>query len=183
MSEMALLALMMGDHEQGHRYAADALEIAKQIGIQRDQAYALTRLGYASEGMANLTAAAEVYEQAIAIYRMMNQRSRGLEPAAGLARIAYAQGDHTRALAGVESIIAAVQQRALVATIEAEWVYLSCLQISHATDDSTHVAVLTQANQLYDERCAMLSENGDLISLKTQLHTFCNAFETPLALE
>jgi hypothetical protein len=49
LSEMALLALMMGDHEQGHRYAADALEIAKQIGIQRDQAYALTRLGYAGK--------------------------------------------------------------------------------------------------------------------------------------
>jgi predicted metallo-beta-lactamase superfamily hydrolase len=125
--------------------------------------------------MTNLSAAAQAYAEAMAIYHETNQRSRGLEPAAGLARVAYAQGDHTGALARVESIIAAVQQRALDATIEAEWVYLSCLQISHATDDSTHVAVLTLANQLYDQRCVMLSENGDPISRKTQLHTFCNA--------
>ncbi len=183
LSEMALLALMIGDHEQGHRHAADALEIAEQIGIQRDQAYALTRLGYALEGMANLAAAAEVYEQALAIYHATNQRSRGLEPAAGLARVAYAQDDHTEALAKVASIIAAVRQRALDATIEAEWVYLSCLQILRASDDSDHAALLARATRLHNARRVLLGENGDQISLKTHLHTFCNAFETPLVLE
>lgn len=171
-SELALLSIWTNDPEGALGFAEQALAIAQEIGVRRDQAYALTRRGYALEGMASFDRARDAYERALAIYAVTGQRNRALEPTAGLARIARVQGDHDHAHALIDSIVQRLQTHSTDATNEALWVHYTCKCIVDAGGDSPSVGLSAKNRQLLSERAPNQDDSIPSIAFETPLREF-----------
>lgn len=181
-SELALLALWQNKPKLSLHCADEALTIAQQIDIQRDQAYALTRRGHALAGLGRTDLAVAAYEEALAVYRITAQQTRGLEPAAGLARIAYADGNHERARALLAPVIDRLLTHQADATNEVLWVYHTCCQVLDSDSDPRRPAMIAHARTLLQKRVLASREFSQSLSNETRLGQLWNAFGTPTPL-
>jgi hypothetical protein len=81
-----------------------------------------------------------------------------LESQAGLARVALAEGDLSRALSTVEPILAFLQEHNLDGTEEPFEIYLTLYRVLHANEDSRARPVLDAACTLLQERAARIDD-------------------------
>jgi hypothetical protein len=134
------------------------LQLAQNLGAQREQGYALTNLGHALTGLGRLVEAAEAYQQAILMRRALGVPSRVMEPLAGLARVALAQGDTSSALNYGEEILAYLETGSLAGTDAPFWIYLTCYRVLQAHQDSRAPVILQMAHRLLQARAATIGD-------------------------
>ncbi len=156
---LCLLSHHLGANEAAREYGQQALRMAQDIGNRHVQGYALTRLGHALAGLEHWGEAADTYRQALTLRRELNQPNLAMEPLAGLARVALAQGDLPQARTHAAEILRHLETGSLDGTDEPCQVYLTCYHALRATEeDSLAQAILSKAHSLLQERAARISD-------------------------
>jgi tetratricopeptide (TPR) repeat protein len=162
LASLCLLSHHLRDDEAALERGQQALLIAQGTGSHPRQAMALLNLGHALAALGRLAEAADVYRQALAIRRELSQPHLAVEPLAGLARLALAQGERTQALARVEEILDYLEAHlTLDGTFEPLQVYLTCYRVLRANEDARSGEILDAAYHLLQERANKI-EDKDL---------------------
>ncbi len=161
LSSRSLLATRRGDPQAGLEYGQQALRVMQKMDEYRRQAYVLFRLGLALENLGRLDEAGERYRQALALRRGAKQHHLAVEPLAGLARLALAQGDLTQAQAQAEEILDHLETHTPTGVDEPFQLYLTCYRVLEAAQDPRAPDVLQAAHRLLQER-ATKAGNEDM---------------------
>ncbi|MDQ4075944.1 MAG: tetratricopeptide repeat protein [Chloroflexota bacterium] len=148
LANLGLVFHLLGDNATARDYSQQALRIAQDLGNQPFQARALTFLGHALVGLDRLEEAAGAYQQAVDLRRALNQAFLAMEPHAGLARVALAEGDLEQAQQYVVELLAYLPTSTLDGLFEPLRVYLTCYKVLRATSDPRAEAVLHTAHDL-----------------------------------
>jgi hypothetical protein len=138
-----------------------ALKLASALGVRYVETAALTRLGQALHGLADLQGAEAAYQAALRLCRELGPQTLALEPLAGLARLALASGDLTTARTRANELASALEAEVIAWADALPQLFLSCYQILSAIGDARAVQVLEvacarlhrQASQISDAIC------------------------------
>jgi tetratricopeptide (TPR) repeat protein len=161
LSSLSLYSLRLGDNQAAYEYGQQALHIAQELGERRLMGYVWCRLGYALVGLGRLAEAADAYGQALTLRREMGQPNLAMEPLAGLAHVALAQGDLPQARNHVAEILNYLETGTLGGTDEPCQVYLTCYRVLRAAQENVLAqAALNKAHDLLQERAAKISDEG-----------------------
>jgi len=158
LTRMGTLCQLLGDCGAMQRCGQQALAAAEETGDVHVRGYALTLLGHAHAGQGQLLAAAAAYRQAVDVCRETGAAATGLDPRAGLAHVALAQGESEQALAHVEEILAGRDHLALDGAVEPFHVYLTCYQVLRAARDPRAAGVLAAVSLLLQECTAQIGD-------------------------
>ncbi|HUT17943.1 MAG TPA: tetratricopeptide repeat protein, partial [Anaerolineae bacterium] len=159
-----LLSHHVGDDRAAREYAQQALRVipSLDLGWAVDLPYVFTVLGHALAGLGHPAEAADAYRQGLALRREKGQHHLVVEPMAGLARVALAQGDPVGALAHVDDILGYLSDHpALEGTLEPLRIYLTCYRVLQANGDPRGGEILDAAYHLLQKRAATI-EDEDL---------------------
>jgi len=152
--DRSLLFYYLGDNQAAWEHSQRALLIAQDLGVRSCEGYALTRMGYASEGSGNLEEAEAAYRDALALRQELNQLNRAMEVRAGLVRVSLAQGNLIQAQVQVEEILNHLEDQTLDGTVEPLRVYLTCYHALRANQDPRAEDILETAYNLLQSRAA-----------------------------
>jgi len=155
---LGLLYHYLGDNETAREYSRQALQMTQEIGARRAEGAMWMKLGHAQAGLGQLDEAANAYRGAVALQRELGRLNQAMEPLAGLARVALAQGDLQQALAHVEGILSYLETGTLDGTIDPFQIHLTCYRVLHANGDPRAREVLTTAYHLLQERAAKITD-------------------------
>jgi hypothetical protein len=168
----------MGDGEAALAYSRQGLHLARETGTGtgfRDmEAGALTVLGDVLAEAKQWTQAVTAYREAADLFRALGLTNLSLEPLAGLARVASAQGTRqeadsvpadegtlAQAQGYVEEILAYLEGGGSAeGTDEPLRIYLTCYQVLKANHDPRAQNLLTIAHELLQERAANILDAG-----------------------
>jgi len=155
---LSLLAHHMDDHEVACAYVQKALPILQALDDRHFVAYALTFLGHALSDLDRPAEAATAYQQALASRRELGQAYLAMEPLAGLARVALAQGDLLQARACADEILNYLESSSLDGTEEPLRIYLTCYRVLSTTQDPRAQDILVTAHDLLQEQAARIHD-------------------------
>ncbi len=156
--QRALLAHQLGDNEAACADAEQALQLLQDVEDQGVQAEVLLVLGHALAGLGRTADAADAYTEARARFEALGHHHRTVEPLAGLARVALAQGDIARARAQVEDLLSALETGALKSADEPFRIPLTCYQVLQAAGDARGKEVLARACEHLQEQAARIAD-------------------------
>jgi len=165
---LGLVYHYLGEHETAREYSQQALQIAQGIGERRAQGAMWMKLGHALAGLGQLDEAANAYGKSVTLRREMGAHNMAMEPLAGLARVALAQGGLTQARAYVEEILSHLEAgtpsagsgHGLDGTIDPFQIYLTCYRVLKASQDPRGGQLLTAAADLLQERAARITDEA-----------------------
>lgn len=158
LANLALIAHQIADNKQARDYAQAAVQLSIELGERDTEAYAHLCLGHAQAALGRWQEAATVYQRALNTRRLAGQQTQALEPLAGLARIAFAQGNLTEAKAYVDEIVPHLSYETYAGIVELIRVYLTCYQILSAVQDERAAQVLTMGHTILYERADKIEE-------------------------
>jgi tetratricopeptide (TPR) repeat protein len=159
-----LLSHHLGDDNRAREQAQQALHLIPDLdallAVELYAAFAV--LGHALAGIGRPAEAADAYRQGLALHRARGQHHLAVEPLAGLAHVALAQGDPAGALAHVDEILDSMEDHPeLHGTLEPLRIYLTCHRALSANRDRRAGEILEAAYRLLQERAATI-EGADL---------------------
>jgi predicted ATPase/DNA-binding SARP family transcriptional activator/DNA-binding CsgD family transcriptional regulator len=96
-SNLAYAALLQGDHERASRLCEEALSVARELGSVRLVPTANVNLGLAALGLENYELATESFREALLTSRNIGANVQTIEALEGMASLAGATGEATRA--------------------------------------------------------------------------------------
>ena len=155
---LAVAARRLGDPQAAYEYGRRAVHLAQQVGAKYEQGLALTHLGHALVDLGQLIQADEIYRQALAVRREMGNLNLSIEPLAGLASIALAQGRLAQAQLQVEEILKSLTPHTFNEVDEAELICSICYQVLYAGHDPRATHMLKMAYDLVQARAAPLAD-------------------------
>jgi predicted ATPase/DNA-binding SARP family transcriptional activator len=158
--ELSLVYHYQDKHEAAYEHAHQAVQVARELGDDRQEASGCTALGHALAALGRTEEAGAAYEHAFTLHHRMDQCSYALEPLAGLADLA-GRRDLARAGALVEQILEVLDERELYCTDEALRIYLTCYRILHAGGDP-RAPRLRQMAQTQVERRALTLDTDEM---------------------
>ena len=126
-----LLCQRQGDWETAVSYCQQATALAYKMGVKPLASYSLTTLGHAYTSLERWSEAEAAYTEALHIREAMKETPLILETKAGLALLAYAQGNTEAAHRQAMAIVPALAK--VVGAEEPLWVYWVCYQILSET--------------------------------------------------
>jgi tetratricopeptide (TPR) repeat protein len=150
-----LLSHHLGDDRAARTYGQQALRVIPNLDtlLAVDLISVFAVLGHALAGLGYPAEAADAYRQGLVLRRKWGQHHLAVEPLAGLARVALAQGDPAKALAHVQEILDYMADHpALEGTLEPLRVYLACYRVLLANGDPRAEEILDAAYRLLQER-------------------------------
>ncbi|MFN8492316.1 MAG: tetratricopeptide repeat protein [Caldilineaceae bacterium] len=156
---LALLHHHLDDNITAVKYGRQAVQLAEAIEAKHDGASALTFLGHALTALGEWTEATVCYEQAIQLRQEMGEQNLVLEPLAGLARAAQAQGKQDKAQAHVATILSALAQNAPEGAYEPARIYLTCYHVLLAVQPVRAQELLQRAYHLVWERAEKIDDD------------------------
>jgi tetratricopeptide (TPR) repeat protein len=156
LSDLGLVYHHLGDNKPSVEYSQQALSIIRDLSDPFILAFVLTRLGHALVKMDSLDEAAAAYREALLLRKEGGYGHLEAEPLAGLARVALAQGDPTRALKHVEEILHHLKGDNLNGSDEPLRVYLTCCQVLYVNGDPRTEEIWDAARHLLEERAARI---------------------------
>ncbi|MDQ3249990.1 MAG: tetratricopeptide repeat protein, partial [Chloroflexota bacterium] len=145
---LGLLAYHTEDHEQALIHAMRSWQTAYTLSSRTRQAKALMIMGHAHFGLQQPIEAAKAYEQALALYTELGKAPSVAEAKAGLAAVAFTQGEGAQALQYVEEILPMLTAYAQIGVDEPFYTYLTCYTILIAQHDVRAATVLQTAHRL-----------------------------------
>ncbi|MFC2046168.1 tetratricopeptide repeat protein, partial [Chloroflexota bacterium] len=156
---LGLVYHYLGDDETARRYSYQALQMAQETGERRTEGAMWMKLGHALAGLGLLDEAAKAYWESVTLRRETGWPILALEPLAGLARVALAQGDEAQAQALVEEILEHLESGgALDGIISPFQVFLTCYCVLEAGGDSRALEILATAHDQLQERAAKITD-------------------------
>ena len=155
---LGLLFHRLGNHRTAYEHSRRAVHIAQQVGAKYEQGLALTHLGHALLGLGQPDQAADAYGLALTIRRALGDLELVMEPLAGLAVVALAQGNLTEAQSHVEEILTYLVSHTLYGADKPFLIYLTCYRVLHAGHDPRAATVLKLAYDLLQVQAAQLSD-------------------------
>lgn len=158
LSKMALLLHRLGENRAAHDLSKQALALSRDVQDRNVQSYALTHLGHTLVEFAHLDAAADAYQEAYEIRQTLEQPHQAMEPLSGLARVALAQNDLSRASDYVQGILHHLETETLDGTDEPFRIYLTCYRVLQTSGSPQAAATLAKARQLLEERAALIQD-------------------------
>jgi hypothetical protein len=144
----AVYALFSGDDQQALADAERAWQIAEQVDIPNFRADSAVILGHARARMAQPELAAAAYQQAVAWYITIGNAAMAIEPRAGLAQLALAQGDSVGARILIDMMLPVLSERSRARVLTPFYAYLICYDVLEALHDSRAATVLRDAQRL-----------------------------------
>jgi tetratricopeptide (TPR) repeat protein len=93
LTNLSLFSWALEDFWAARTYSEDALALAREISYRAGEAFALTFLGHAFSGLKRYPSAQSAYLEALAIRRELEQHNLVCEPLAGLADLAFQEGN------------------------------------------------------------------------------------------
>jgi len=161
LSDLSLLFHHMGEDEAALEYAQQALQMAQNRGDRSRQGVRLICLGHALAGLARLDEAGDAYGQALALVRELGQPHRSVDALAGLARVAFVQGDLRQAQAHAEEILSWLERGTLGGPLEPFRAHLTCYRVLSAGGDPRAREILERAHRLLQDRAAKISDERE----------------------
>jgi tetratricopeptide (TPR) repeat protein len=156
---MSSFARLLGDLPAARQHAENGVELSLKLQSPYWHAWSLTVLGHVLCEQGEPGEAGQVYQQALAIRRQLNQPSLALEPLAGLARVALAQANLAEAMAHCEEILAYLEQGGtLDGADEPLRVLLTAVQALQAAGDRRAAATLDQAHTRLVDQAARIRD-------------------------
>jgi len=168
---LGLVYHYLGDDAAARQCSYQALQIAQETGERRTEGAMWMKLGHALAGLGQFDGAAKAYQESVALRREKGWSNVTMEPLAGLARVALAQGDLAQAQAHVDEILRHMEggdpsapdlrpasRHALDGTISPFQVYLTCYRVLEVGQDPRARDVLATAYHLLQERAARITE-------------------------
>jgi tetratricopeptide (TPR) repeat protein len=161
------VALRQGDAATALAHALSALDIAIAVQSPESETSALCTLGDVELALGHHAAAALAYERANAVALTIDDPMQ-YDAAAGLARVALAQGDVARALVPVEGLLAHLMGGGtLEGTEKPRLIELSCHQVLASAGDPRAAELLARAYAEIEVRAAAIAD-------PTLRHSFLN---------
>jgi tetratricopeptide (TPR) repeat protein len=174
-ADLALLCHQRGDHQAARAHAQTSVELAGALGARYVEGTALTRLGHALHGLADLQGAEAAYQAALRLCRELDARTLAFEPLAGLARLALARGDLATARMRANELATTLEDEGIAWVDELPQLFLSCYQVLSAAGDA-------RAAQVLEAACARLDRQASQINDATCRQTFWEDVPTHRAL-
>ena len=156
---LAFHALTVGDGPQALAYAEEAAQMAQGY-IGYGQVRALVTLGQARAYNQQWAVAQVAYQQAVDGYAKLNNTRLAVEPRAGLAHIALAQGDLAQARAWVESLLPVLVSEPRAGFNSPFFAYWVGYQVLAANNDPRATTLLQQGYDLLHQDAAALDDDS-----------------------
>jgi tetratricopeptide (TPR) repeat protein len=157
---LALLNQHTGHLTQALEHAEKAWQIALKSGYRVQQAGCLTLLGHVHASLAHELEATQAYEQAITIFAQIGNAYQVVEPQAGLAHMALAQGNLSLAQSHVDTILAVQANHPQAGWDEPFFAYLVCYRVLMTGNDPRAASVLEVACDLLQDYAAHIDDDG-----------------------
>jgi len=160
LGHLSALALMLGDETRALALARQALDIAQAAQARDNEVIGALLLGDAEAALGRHAEARQAYAQALALAREMDIAWQH-DAAAGLARVALADGDITAARAALRPLLnhAAVGST-LDGTCEPRRIELTCHQVLVGAGDPRADDWLQRAHQALMARADAIGRSG-----------------------
>lgn len=158
LANLGLLWLHLGDPTQALACSEQAVTISRALGERDTLAYAETCLAQALAATGQFARAAATYAGALTLRKTLGQTSQALEPLAGLAEVAWQQGDFPGAQRYVEEILAQLGPQTFAGIVELMRIYLICYRVLRTTDNPRARDVLQLAHQILQARAAKIQD-------------------------
>ncbi|MCE7986185.1 MAG: NACHT domain-containing protein [Caldilinea sp. CFX5] len=158
LANLALIAHQTGANKQACDYAQSAVQLSIELGERDNEAYAHLCLGHAQAALDHWVEAIAAYQRTLSLRRQAGQQTQALESLAGLARIAFAQGNLTEAKAYIDEIVPYLSYDTYAGIVELIRVYLTCYQVLTAVQDERATPVLTMGHTILQERANKIAE-------------------------
>lgn len=158
MVAFSLLAHCTGDQRTALDYAEQAHQLAQAGEVLHHRADALVALGHARVEMAQWAAADAAYRAALHCYEQLDSPLLTVEPQAGLAQSALAQGDHAAAQQWVDKILPILAEHPRTGLNTPFFTWLICVQVLAASQDARTRDVLQRAYTLLQQDADTFSD-------------------------
>ncbi len=155
-----VLALHRDEPTQTLIDACQAWQIDQPFGFQVARAYALVLIGHAQTHVGQFTNATAAYQQAITLYNEVGRADMAAEAQAGLAVIAYKQGDCGQAQHLVETVLQLLVDCPTAGQDEPFYLYLTCYQILAAAHDPRAIPLLQQGHTLLQQYADRITDDA-----------------------
>lgn len=149
--------LYLGNPERARACALQALALVLP-GEHVNSGFFPTCLGYASEALGDTIGAEAAYREGIRRFAAQTTIRAGVEPLAGLARLALARRDNATAWAIGVQLHASLSLDSLCDALDPLRVHLTCYQALRAADDKRAEQILERAFTLLDQQAARISD-------------------------
>ena len=154
-----VLALHRGEPTQALIDANQAWQNDQSAGFQSARAYAFMLIGHAQTQVGQFAKAADAYQQALALYREIGRADIAAEAQAGLAAIAYKQGDWGQAQRLVETVLKRLVDCPTAGQDEPFYLYLTCYRILAAANDPRAIPLLRQGHTLLQQYADQITDD------------------------
>lgn len=156
---IAIVQSDRGEYSAARRALGQVAEIARALGDRRIQGYAVVFLGVVFEQLNELEAAEEAYARGLALRRASGLEAMTIDPLAGLARVATARGDHPRAVAYADEVLAWLSTRGIAGVGDALLAYLGAYRALFAAGKTARgMAALRTAYDLLMTQAATIAD-------------------------
>jgi tetratricopeptide (TPR) repeat protein len=156
LTALAWLSLYMDNAEQAAGYVEMAISQCRAINEQRQLAYALICRGTLRTQRGELATARPDFEEARTILRSFEMFNRALEAEAGLAYLAFLEGNAPVALQGALAILAHLEKHPVDFTEDVCQLLLACYRILSSLDPAAAARLGNVVRHHLDTRTATL---------------------------
>lgn len=157
LANLALIAHQTNDNAKALDYSQAAVQLSIELGERDTEAYARLCLGHALAALSRWADGAAAYQLALTARRQAGQQTQALEPLAGLARIALAQGQIRQAQAYIDELVPQLTYQTYAGIVELMRIYLTCYQVLTAAGDERAAKLLTMGYTILQERAAKIT--------------------------
>ncbi|MBI2332556.1 MAG: tetratricopeptide repeat protein, partial [Chloroflexi bacterium] len=165
LENLAMVEFMLGEHAKAVSLAEQALTISRAIASRRLEVSVLTRLGIMRLEANQLEAAEEAFVSARKIEDEFKESIPMFEIQAGLAEVALARGD-SESVKKAQTLIQELAREILQeppteqSHILPLWLYLTCIRVLKAGDDSEAGNMMRRANEELKARSEKISDDA-----------------------
>lgn len=156
LANLALIAHQVNAQSKALAYSQAALQLSIELGERDTEAYARLCQGHALAALERWPEAADAYQLALSARRQAGQQTQALEPLAGLARVALAQGQLRQAKAYIDELAPQLTYQTYAGIVELIRIYLTCYQVLTAVHDARAAKFLTMGYTILQERSAKI---------------------------
>jgi class 3 adenylate cyclase/tetratricopeptide (TPR) repeat protein len=157
LAELGQIAHQLGDHAAGLELAAAGLRLAPAA---HTRVHALLVVAHNQAALGRAERATASYAEAHDLAQASHLGARAAEAAAGLARIALANGDLAGALAWIEPVAARLEHDPLAGAVEPLRVFQTCYEVLHTAGDPRASAILAAGRGLLRARAALIADES-----------------------